>query len=127
MRYSTSFYSTNDETIKRRPGIVNIGLKRDCLKIELYRKKIPYDRIQNVTTDREVTKKDLSAKKALAGAVLAGPAGAVVGAVMGGKKVLSTIKFEYLNDDDELREVVFKTKSAEAIKAKYMKKSGVTS
>lgn len=125
MRYGVNLISTNDETIKRS-GFINISLNKHRLKLELCKKKIPYERIQNVTVDKIVEKKQLSSTKALIGAAIAGPAGAIVGAVAGGKSTEHTITFEYLNDSNELKEVVFRTRLAPGLKLYFERKSGRT-
>lgn len=96
---------------------VNLIVKSDVLKIELF-KKIPTERIINIEVEHDVTDKTLSAGKALGGAILAGPLGAVVGATMGGRKVSSTLTVRYTNDLNEACEAVFETKLASAIKEK---------
>lgn len=123
MRYGVNLISTNDESIKRL-GLVNISLNKHRLKLELLKKKIPYERIQSVTVDKIVEKKQLSSTKALIGAAIAGPTGAIVGAVAGGKSTEHTITFEYHDDNNEPREVVFRTRLAPAIKIYFERKSG---
>ena len=118
MRYSAFFLSTNDITIKlARPMRVNLNVKSDIFKIELF-KKIPIEQITSIEVEHDVTDKTLSAGKALGGAIIAGPLGAVVGATMGGKKVSSTLTVHYTNDLNEACEAMFETKLASAIKEK---------
>lgn len=119
MRYPAFFISTNDPTIKfRRPGRVNVSINADRFKIELF-KTIPLERITAITIQHDVSDKELSAGKAIAGAVLAGGVGAIAGAAMGGKKVSSMLTVSYANERGEACEVALDIKLAYQIKEKF--------
>jgi len=59
-----------------------------------------------MTIEHDVSGKEFSAGKAVAGAVLAGGVGAIAGAAMGGKKVSSVLTVSYANELGEVCEVV---------------------
>lgn len=121
MRYPAFFISTNDETIKfRQPCRANIMVNKDTFKIELFT-KIPIERISSMTIEHEVSDKEISAGKAVAGAVIAGGFGAIIGGAMGGKKVSSVLTVNYANANGEICEVVLEAKLASQIKEKYGK------
>lgn len=120
-RYPAFFISTNDATIKfRRPCRVNLMVKRNIFKIELFA-KIPVERISSINVQHDVADKQLSAGKAVAGAVIAGGVGAIVGGAMGGKKVTSVLTVNYANTNGEVCEVVLEAKLASQIKEKIEK------
>lgn len=102
MKYYAFFISTNDETIRfKRPSAINIAINSQYLNIVRY-KKIPLSRITSLSIEHKVAEKQLSAGKALGGAVLAGGVGMAVGAAMGGKKVSSVLTVVYANENGEV-------------------------
>jgi hypothetical protein len=121
MRYSVFFLTTTDETIKSAQSRrANISIKRKYVNIEMI-KRIPYDQITNVSVEHDVSDAPLSAGKALGGAIIAGPLGAIVGASMGGKKVSSMITLEYTGDNGQTKQITLEAKLAAALKAKIDK------
>jgi hypothetical protein len=117
MRYSVYFLKTDDESVKnKRPGLANISIKKDFINIEL-RKKIFYDQILNMSVDYDVSDKVLSGGKAVAGAVIAGPLGALVGLSMGGKKVSTVLTIEYRDGAKQKKYILLETNIAETIKS----------
>jgi hypothetical protein len=121
MRYPVFFLTTTDETIKSaQPRRASLSIKRKFVNIEMI-KRIPYDQITNVSVEHDVSDAPLSAGKALGGAIIAGPLGAIVGASMGGKKVSSTITLEYTDTDGQTKQITLEAKLAAALKVKIDK------
>ena len=119
MRYSAFFISTTDQTIKfRKPRRVNISIKPARFKIELV-KAITLNQITAMAVRHDVSDKEFSAGKAVAGAVLAGGVGAIAGAAMGGKKVSSVLTVSYANELGEACEVVLDCSLAYKVVEKY--------
>lgn len=99
---------------REMPGRVNVSVRRKDFNVELMQ-HIPYADIVEVSLQYEVKDKQLSAGKAVAGAVLFGGVGMVAGAAMGGKKVESVLKIKY-RIGAEQKELLLLTKQAAIIK-----------
>lgn len=79
---------------KHRPGHTNITI--NGYGINAHRQQVVWSQIQNSEITYEVIDKSASAGKALAGAVLAGGVGAVIGGLSGGKGVNTYLVVNYL-------------------------------
>lgn len=119
MRYSVYFLSTNDKTINFSPRQVNLGINSKRINIE-FLKKIPLDKIISVETEHTASEKAFSVAKALGGAILIGPIG-LVGGALGGKKVVSVMTVEYMNENNEPVKAMFEGKMTALIQKNYDK------
>lgn len=121
MKYYAFFISTDDDTIRfKRPSAINISINSQRVSIVGY-KKIPLNRITSMTVKHDVSDKELSAGKALGGAVLAGGVGMAVGAAMGGKKVSSVLIIKYANENGEVCTNLIECKNSFRIKELFDK------
>lgn len=119
MSYPAFFISSTEEAVKyRRPFRVNVSIKPNYLNLQFF-KKIPMASITDMEIRHEVGHKQLSAGKAVTGAVLAGGIGAVVGGTMGGKKISSYLTVKYVSEQGETCELVLEVKLANVILKKW--------
>lgn len=91
MRYYTTYIS--GLPVPHKPGFTNAIITRKGLKV--FGQTIAWGDIVSSDVTYEVKDKSVSAGKAVAGAVIAGPVGAIVGGMLGGKGVDSYLKVTY--------------------------------
>lgn len=77
----------------QKPGKLPLYVKKDHIK--LAGRTIRYSEIENIDLKYELGEKNVSVGKAVAGAVLAGGVGAVLGGMSGGKKVDTYLLISY--------------------------------
>lgn len=109
-----------------KPITANLHVTRDGLK--LFGWKLPWKSVIGSEISYEVTDSPVSAGKAVAGAILAGGIGAVVGGALGGNKVKTILKIAYSSPAGEQQLVVTGQKCEQAHKAieKRLAKSSPT-
>lgn len=70
------------------------------------REIIPWSKIKKVQSYHEVVDKNVSVGKAVAGGVLFGPAGAILGGLMGTQGTKSSLVITYLDEENTEKELV---------------------
>lgn len=91
MKYTITYISGSPK--QHRPGIANVSVTRQGLKI--FGTTIRWTDIKKSAIEYETKDSSVSAGKAVAGAVLAGGVGAIVGGMMGGMKVTVYLRIDY--------------------------------
>ncbi len=92
MQYINTFYISGLPG-NLKPGLTQIKIRKSGL--EIHKVFIDWRFVSDAEISYEVKESAVSAGKAVAGAVLAGGVGAVVGGMMGGKKVESYLRISY--------------------------------
>lgn len=103
MKYTITYISGSP--VQHRPGIANVSVTRTGLK--LFGNVISWDAIRKSSIEYQTKESSVSAGKAVAGAVLAGGVGAIVGGMMGGVKVTVVLKVDYLLGSQEEQLVMY--------------------
>lgn len=118
--------------IMPRPGKYQIRLSKGHISIvptfrapDAKKFEIPASNLKGVSLDYEITERQLSAGKAIAGGIIAGGVGAIAGASMGGKKVTPTLVISFVDDSGNEKQLLLEGNKLDNAQKMMIKKYGL--
>lgn len=125
------FYSGGLDLMPR-PGKYQLRLSKGHISLaptfrapDAKKFKIAATNLRGIALDYEISEKQLSAGKAIAGAVIAGGVGAIAGASMGGKKVTPTLVISFVDDGGNNKQLPLEGNKLDVAQKMMLKKYGL--